>query len=98
MERKGLTEQDKEKQKTTRVEELQKVESKEVQQSRNSLKETLVDSSNVYAVRKGIVSGSSVQQVRSEIDQMVSASSVQQARSQIEQPKPQQKEKPQNQK
>jgi hypothetical protein len=95
-----LTEQEKEKQKTTKPEELHKVESKEVQQSQNSLKvqETLVDSSNVQAVRKGIVSGSSVQQVRTEIDQMVSAAGVQQARSQIEQPKTQQKEKPQNQK
>lgn len=94
-----MTEQEKEKQKTTKtVEELHKVESKEVQQSREHFQETVVDSSNVQAVRKGIVSGSSVQQVRSEIDQMVSASSVQQARSQIEQPKPQQKEKPQDQK
>lgn len=90
-----MTEQEKEK--TISVK-LQKVESKEVLQSRENLKEAVIDSSNVYAVRKGIVSGSSVQQVRSEIDQMVNASSVQQARSQIEQPKPQQKEKPQNQK
>ena len=93
-----MTEQEKEKQKTTKTEELHKVESREVQQSRESLKEAVIDSSNVYDVRKGIVSGSNVQQVRSEIDQMVSASSVQQVRSQIEQPKTPQKEKPQNQK
>lgn len=93
-----MSEQNKEKQKPTIVAELHKVESKEVQQSQISLKEAVINSSNVYAVRKGIVSGSSVQQVRTEINLMVSSSSVQQVRSQIEQPKPQQKEKPQNQK
>ena len=93
-----MTEQKKENQKTTKTEELTKVESKGVQQSQNSLKEAVVSASNVYDVQKGIVSGASVQQVRTGIDQMVSAASVQQARNQIEQPKPQAKEKPQNQK
>lgn len=92
-----MTEQEKDKQKTTKTEELHKVESREVQQSRESLKEAVINSSNVYDVRKGIVSGSNVQQVRTGIDQMVSAAGVQQIRSQIEQPKTQQKEKTQNQ-
>lgn len=93
-----MTEKEKEKKKTTTIEELHKVESKEVQQSRASLKEAVISSSNVYDVRKGIVSGSNVQQVRTGIDRMISAAGVQQVRSQIEQPKTQQKEKPKNQK
>jgi predicted amino acid dehydrogenase len=77
---------------------LQKVESSDVKQTiPSNLKEARIDSSDVRAVQKGIVSAASVGQVRTGIDQMVSAASVQQVRSQIEQPKPQQKEKPQNQ-
>lgn len=77
---------------------LQKVESSDVKQTiPSNLKEARIDSSDVRTIQKGLVSAASVGQVRSEIDQMVSASSVQHARNQIEQPKPQQKEKPQNQ-
>jgi hypothetical protein len=79
---------------------LQKVESSDVKQTvqiPSNLKEARIDSSDVRAVRKGIVSAASVGQVRTGIDQMVSAASVQQVRSQIEQTKVQQKEKTQNQ-
>jgi hypothetical protein len=80
---------------------LQKVESSDVKQTVQiplNLKEARTESSEVRTFQKGLVSAASVGEVRTGIEHMVSAASVQQVRSQIEQPKPQQKEKPQNQK
>lgn len=78
---------EKNKGKTDKPEELHKVESKEVQKTRKLLQEAVVDSSTVYDVRKGIVSGSSVQQFRSQIEQTQQKQKTQ---------KNQQKEKNQN--
>lgn len=64
-----MTEKEKEKEKTSKLEELHKVESTEVQQTKKHFQETVVDASSVADVRKGIVSGSSVQQFRSQIEQ-----------------------------
>jgi hypothetical protein len=64
-----LTEKEREKEKTGKPEELHKVESAEVQLTKKHLEEAVVDASSVANVRKGIVSGSSVQQFRSQIEQ-----------------------------
>jgi hypothetical protein len=81
------------------VENLTETEKKEAEKKNPpALKEVLVSASSVSAIQKGLVSGSGVQQVRTEIDQMVSATNVAQTRTQIEQTKPKPKEKTQNQK
>lgn len=76
---------------------LQKVESSAVKQAMLNLKEARIDSSDVRAVQKGLVSAASVGQVRTGIDQTVRAVNVQQVRSEIEQTRVQQKEKTQKQ-
>lgn len=58
-----------EKEKKSKPEELHKVESTEAQKARLHLNEMRVDALGVADVRKGIVSSSSVQQVRTQIQQ-----------------------------
>ena len=77
---------------------LQKVESSDVKQViKRHLSEARIDSSDVRTVQKGLVSATSVGQVRTGIDQTVRAVNVQQVRSEIEPTRVQQKEKTQKQ-
>lgn len=83
--------------KKVKLQKVESSDVKQTIQSPLNLKEARIDSSDVRTVQKGLVSAASVGEVRRGIDQAVSATSVQQVRSEIEQTKVQQTKKTQNQ-
>lgn len=68
-------------------EETNKTDSKRTHKWNDHLQETVIDAKSVADVRKGIVSGSSVQQFRSQIDQAHAQQTQQAQQPQQTQPK-----------